>query len=80
MSSNRPTPAGVNSTDRAYFIHHRDDPSREIFIGPPIMSRSNQEWGITISRRFNDPRGEFAGVVSVTLGLKTSCGCLERST
>ncbi|MCF5239893.1 diguanylate cyclase, partial [Pseudomonas sp. PA-5-4G] len=33
MSSNRPIPAGANSTDRAYFIHHRDDPSHEIFIG-----------------------------------------------
>lgn len=27
MSSNRPIPAGANSSDRAYFIHHRDDPS-----------------------------------------------------
>ena len=70
MSSNRPIPAGANSTDRAYFIHHRDDPSREIFIGPPIQSRTNHEWVITVSRRFNDPRGEFAGVVAVTLGVE----------
>jgi len=70
MSSNRPIPAGVNSSDRDYFIHHRDDPSREPFIGPPIRSRSNQEWVITVSRRFNDTRGEFAGVVAVTLGVE----------
>ncbi len=70
MSSNRPIPAGANSTDRAYFIHHRDDPSREIFIGPPIVSRSNQEWVMTISRRFNDAQGTFAGVVAVTLGIE----------
>ena len=70
MSSNRPIPAGANSSDRAYFIHHRDDPSRETFIGPPIQSRSNQEWVITLSRRFNDARGEFAGVVAVTLGVE----------
>jgi diguanylate cyclase (GGDEF)-like protein len=70
MSSNRPIPAGANSSDRAYFIHHRDDPSREPFIGPPIRSRSNQEWVITVSRRFNDDRGEFAGVVAVTLGVE----------
>ena len=61
MSSNRPIPAGANSSDRTYFIHHRDDPSRETFIGPPIQSRSNQEWVITVSRRFNDARGEFPG-------------------
>ncbi|MDF9616402.1 sensor domain-containing diguanylate cyclase [Pseudomonas entomophila] len=70
MSSNRPIPAGANSSDRAYFIHHRDDPSPEPFIGPPIRSRSNQEWVITVSRRFNGPDGEFAGVVAVTLGIE----------
>jgi len=70
MSSNRPIPAGANSSDRAYFIHHRDDPSREPFIGPPIRSRSNQEWVITVSRRFNDTHGDFAGVVAVTLGVE----------
>jgi diguanylate cyclase (GGDEF)-like protein len=70
MSSNRPIPAGANSSDRAYFIHHRGDPSREPFIGPPIRSRANQEWVVTISRRFNDAQGEFAGVVAVTLGVE----------
>ena len=70
MSSNRPIPVGANSSDRAYFIHHRDDPSREPFIGPPIRSRANQEWVITISRRFNDADGNFAGVVAVTLGIE----------
>ncbi len=70
MSSNRPIPVGANSRDRAYFIHHRDDPSREPFIGPPIQSRSNREWVITISRRFNDAQGQFAGVVAVTLGVE----------
>lgn len=70
MSSNRPIPVGANSSDRAYFTHHRDDPFREPFIGPPIRSRSNQEWVITISRRFNDDHGEFAGVVAVTLGVE----------
>ncbi|WP_259754956.1 sensor domain-containing diguanylate cyclase [Pseudomonas sp. GCEP-101] len=70
MSSNRPIPAGANSSDRAYFIHHRDDPSREPFIGLPIRSRSTQEWVITVSRRFDGPHGEFAGVVAVTLGIE----------
>ncbi|MGE8323723.1 MAG: diguanylate cyclase [Pseudomonas sp.] len=70
MSSNRPTPVGANSSDRAFFIHHRDDPSREPFIGLPIRSRATHQWVITISRRFNDDRGEFAGVVAVTLGVE----------
>jgi len=70
MSSNRPTPVGANSSDRAFFVHHRDDPSREPLIGLPIRSRVTQEWVITISRRFNDEHGEFAGVVAVTLGVE----------
>ena len=70
MSSNRPIPEGANSSDRAYFIHHRDSPSREPFIGPPIQSRANHEWVVTISRRFNDAGGQFAGVVAVTLGVE----------
>ncbi len=70
MSSNRPTPVGANSSDRAFFIHHRDDLSRDPFIGLPIRSRFNQEWVITISRRFNDEYGDFAGVVAVTLGVE----------
>ncbi len=70
MSSNRPIPVGANSSDRAYFIHHRDNASREPFIGPPIRSRANQEWVITVSRRFDDARGDFAGVVAVTLGVE----------
>ena len=70
MSSNRPIPEGANSSDRAYFIHHRDSPSREPFIGPPIQSRANHEWVVTISRRFNDDGGQFAGVVAVTLGVE----------
>lgn len=70
MSSNRPMPDGANSSDRAFFIHHRDDPSRDPFIGLPIRSRVNQEWVITISRRFNDEHGEFAGVVAMTLGVE----------
>ncbi|AZF20984.1 sensor domain-containing diguanylate cyclase [Pseudomonas sp. R3-52-08] len=70
MSSNRAIPAGANSSARAYFIHHRDDPSREPFIGPPIQSHTNQEWVVTISRRFDDAAGNFAGVVAVTLGVE----------
>ncbi|MCJ7956963.1 MAG: sensor domain-containing diguanylate cyclase [Pseudomonas sp.] len=70
MSSNRPIPIGSNSSDRAYFIHHRDNPSRDLFIGPPIRSRSNHEWVITVSRRFNTVDGGFAGVVAVTMGIE----------
>lgn len=70
MSSTGPVPAGVNSGDRDYFIHHRDTPGIDIHIGPPIRSRSTGDWVMTISRRFEDREGDFAGVIVVTLGIE----------
>ncbi|EUB87737.1 GGDEF domain-containing protein [Pseudomonas sp. GM30] len=70
LSSNQAIPAGADSSGQAFFIHHYSDPSRETFIGSPIRSHSNKEWVITISRRFNDTHGAFAGVVAVTLGVE----------
>ncbi|OCR25991.1 diguanylate cyclase [Pseudomonas syringae] len=60
----------ANSSDRAFFIHHQNDPSREAFIGPPIRSRSTHNWVITVSRRIDNRQGQFAGVVAVTLGIR----------
>jgi len=70
MSTAGPFPAGSNSADRAFFNHHRDNPSLDAYIGTPIRSRSTNEWVITISRRYNHPDGSFAGVISVALGIE----------
>ncbi|UVH58595.1 diguanylate cyclase [Variovorax paradoxus] len=64
-------PSGNSSAERAYFLHHRNSPSRDFFIGPPIKSRSSGEWVITISRRLEDPDGKFTGVVAVTLAVES---------
>jgi diguanylate cyclase (GGDEF)-like protein len=71
MSSTGPVPAHASSADRAFFAYHRDNPSHDSFIGPPIQSRSTGDWVITISRRFEDREGRFAGIVVVSLGIKT---------
>lgn len=71
MSSTNPVPAHVSSADRAFFVHHQGDPSREIFIGSPIKSRITGDWVITISRRFEDKNKRFAGIVVVSLGIKS---------
>lgn len=70
FSSTSPNSLLFNSSDRVYFAHHRDDASRDIFIGPPIQHRSTKEWVITISRRLNDRQGGFNGVVAATLGIR----------
>jgi diguanylate cyclase (GGDEF)-like protein len=70
MSSKGDFSAHVNSADRRFFLHHRDNPSHDIFIGPPIRSRSTGEWVLTVSRRFENAQGEFGGAIIVTLGIE----------
>lgn len=59
--------ANFNNSDRDYFIHHRTSPDRGVFIGRPVMSRSGGQWIIPVSRRFQTPEGDFAGVVLATI-------------
>ncbi|MHB9796460.1 sensor domain-containing diguanylate cyclase [Pseudomonas sp. MT3] len=70
MSSSGDIPSGASSADRTFFIHHRDTPSTDAYIGEPIRSRYNGQWVITVSRRYNHPDGRFAGVISATLGVE----------
>ncbi len=60
---------GVNDSDRPYFQHHRDDPARGPFIGPPVHSRSSGRWTVTVSRRFQHPDGSFAGVAMALIDM-----------
>ncbi|WP_276487076.1 sensor domain-containing diguanylate cyclase [Ectopseudomonas mendocina] len=62
--------ARPNAADRLFFIHHRDNPSPETFIGPTIRSRLNGDWIFTVSRRLNDADGSFSGVVAITLSVE----------
>lgn len=59
----------TNATDREFFNYHRDHPSRAVFIGPAIRSRSSGLWVISVSRRIDHADGSFAGVVSVAVSL-----------
>ncbi|MGG7521548.1 sensor domain-containing diguanylate cyclase [bacterium BS0013] len=56
--------------DRAFFIYHKNNKSQQIFIGEPVVSRTNGNWVITISRRLETHTGAFNGVVVVTLGIE----------
>ena len=59
----------VTHADREYFVHHRTHEEAMPHLGPPIRSRSNGEWIVTLSRRFNDADGHFAGVVVASIEL-----------
>ncbi len=57
----------VSNADRPYFQHHRADPGRGPFLGPPVRSRRNGDWLLTISRRVEDRQGQFAGVALTSI-------------
>lgn len=58
-----------NGADRSFFIYHRNNPSRNVFIGPPVVSRTNGQWVLTVSRRLEDKEGVFNGVAVLTLNI-----------
>ncbi|WP_069299085.1 ATP-binding protein [Neptunicoccus sediminis] len=58
-----PNTPRVSLEDRRYFQALRDDPTLEMFVGRPILSRSVAEWFVPISRRIQSPDGEFTGIV-----------------
>ncbi|MBB1520110.1 sensor domain-containing diguanylate cyclase [Aquipseudomonas guryensis] len=63
-------PEGANNADREYFIFHRSHPDDHgPHIGPPIRSRTNNQWIIPVSRRLEDAQGNFAGVALATLSI-----------
>src|SRR5579859_487811 len=53
--------------DRAYFRYHRDHPGTEIHIGPPLRSRVDNAWIITLSRRVERPDGKLLAVIIATI-------------
>ncbi|MET0962509.1 MAG: diguanylate cyclase [Noviherbaspirillum sp.] len=68
-NSLRMTPKDANNATRDYFLHHRDHAGPESYIGPPVKSRVNGAWVMTVSRRISRPDGAFAGVAVATIPL-----------
>jgi PAS domain S-box-containing protein len=56
--------------DRSYFIAHRDNPRTQLFVSEPIVTRSDGSVAFVLSRRLQDTRGNFAGVVAAIVELR----------
>ncbi len=54
---------GSTALERDWFRHHRDVADRAAFLGPPVQSRSDSRWMLTLSRRVDAADGSFAGAV-----------------
>lgn len=61
-----------NLSDREFFLVHRDRDlanDTKLYVSQPFMSRVQNVWAISVSRRINKPDGSFAGAVSGTIKL-----------
>ncbi|NMM26168.1 MAG: response regulator [Glaciimonas sp.] len=59
-----PAPA-INLANRDYFQHHRSNVDPAVFLSQPVRNKGNSKWTFYISRRLNNVKGEFLGVVLV---------------
>ncbi|MCB6183096.1 EAL domain-containing protein [Leeia sp. TBRC 13508] len=59
--------SSISISDRSYFIRQKSDPNAGLIISKPIFARFTKNWVITLSRRMNDQKGNFIGLVQVAL-------------
>jgi diguanylate cyclase (GGDEF)-like protein len=58
---------GVRYAQREWFVYHRTHADRSMHVGPPIRSRRDRAWLITVSRRVDNADGSFGGVVVASI-------------
>jgi PAS domain S-box-containing protein len=64
------SPAGnLNLSDRSYFTAQRDNAAAGLFMSEPLVSRADGRAVVILSRRLDDERGNFAGVVTASVDL-----------
>jgi PAS domain S-box-containing protein len=64
------SPPNLNVADRSYFIAQRDRTVTGLFMSEPIITRSENRAGVVLSRRLEDEKGGFAGVVTAIVDLE----------
>jgi PAS domain S-box-containing protein len=62
-------PVNLNVSDRSYFIAQRDHAVTGSFMSEPLLTRSEHRTGVVVSRRLNDDKGVFAGVITAIVDL-----------
>jgi diguanylate cyclase (GGDEF)-like protein len=53
--------------DRDYFRLSRVNPHGQLVISEPLFARITHNWVVTVSRRFDDENGNFAGLVQAAV-------------
>jgi len=63
-------PPNLDVSDRSYFIAQRDGTVPGVFMSEPLITRTENRAGIVLSRRMEDDRGTFSGVITATVDLE----------
>jgi PAS domain S-box-containing protein len=64
------SPPNLNVSDRSYFIAQRDGTADGLFMSEPLITRTENRAGIVLSRRLEDDKREFAGVITAIVDLE----------
>jgi PAS domain S-box-containing protein len=64
------SPPNFDVSDRSYFIAQRDGTAAGLFMSEPLVTRSENRAGIVLSRRLENDKGEFAGVITAIVDLE----------
>jgi diguanylate cyclase (GGDEF)-like protein/PAS domain S-box-containing protein len=54
---------GVSLADRDFFRAHKASSGNELIVSKPLVGRSVDRWIVTLSRKYLNPDGSFAGVI-----------------
>jgi PAS domain S-box-containing protein len=68
--SNGPPPPDFDVSDRSYFIAQRDSAVPGVYMSEALISRSEHRAAIVLSRRLEDDKKTFLGVVTALVNLE----------
>ena len=68
----------INLAERDYFKAHLTNPGLGDFISQPVRNKGNGKWTFYISRRLNDAKGEFLGLVIVGISVEVFTNFYQR--
>jgi diguanylate cyclase (GGDEF)-like protein len=62
-------PVGINYRERDYFQYLSSHQGDKAFVGVPVKSKVDGSINITVSRRINEPDGNFGGLVVTSVSM-----------
>jgi diguanylate cyclase (GGDEF)-like protein/PAS domain S-box-containing protein len=77
--ASNPRALPISVADQGYFKFHQERDSGVTFVSRPARDAANSEWHLHFTRRIDDDRGNFAGIVIVEADPAYFTSSYERS-